>query len=117
MRSRETLRGGIRGGAQMFATDRDSFRALISMAQLDPDAVGGTIQRSERNRAGGMADLARRLAEQDALRPGVTAEAAADLLWVLTSFDSFDLLFTGRGLSADEVGDVLVEMAERALYP
>jgi AcrR family transcriptional regulator len=113
--ARETLRGGIRGGAQMFATDRDSFRALISMAQLDPDAVGGTMQRSEQNRARGMADLARRLAEQGALRPGVTAEAAADLLFVLTSFDSFDLLFTGRGLSADAAGDVLVETAERAL--
>ena len=50
-----------------------------------------------------------------ALRDGVTAEAAADLLWVLTSFESFDLLLTGRGLSADEAADVLVETAERAL--
>ena len=85
------------------------------MAQLDPDAVGGAIQRGEQNRAGGMADLAQRLADQDALRPEVTARAAADLLWVLTSFDSFDLLFAGRGLSADEAADVLIETAERAL--
>jgi len=62
-----------------------------------------------------MADLAQRLADQNALRPGVTAAAAADLLWVLTSFDTFDLLFTGRGLSADEAADVLIEPAERAL--
>ena len=113
--ARETLRGGIQGGAHTYAADRDTFRALYSMAQLDPDAVGGAIQRSEQNRARGMADLARRLAEQDALRPGVTAEAAADLLWVLTSFDSFDLLLTGRGLSADAAADVLIETAERAL--
>ena len=113
--ARETLRGGIRGGAHTYAADRDTFRALYSMAQLDPDAVWGAIQRSEQNRARGMADLARRLAEQDALRPGVTAEAAADLLWVLTSFDSFDLLLTGRGLSADAAADVLIETAERAL--
>ena len=85
------------------------------MAQLDPDAVGGAMQRGEQRRAEGMADLARRLAEQDALRAGVTAEAAADLLWVLTSFDGIDLLLTGRGLSAEAAGDLLVETAERAL--
>ena len=83
---------------------------------FDPDAVGGTIQRGDRNRAEGMESLAERLAEQDELRPGVTAEAAADLLWVLTSFDAYDLLVTGRGLSAEAAGDLLVETAERALF-
>jgi len=112
---RETLRGGIRGTAHTFAAHRDAFRALYSMAQLDPDAVGGAMQRGEQNRAGGMADLAQRLADQNALRDGVTAEAAADLLWVLTSFDSFDLLSTGRGLSADDAADLLIETAERTL--
>lgn len=34
---------------------------------------------------------------------GVTAGQAADLLWLLTSFDSFDLLYTGRALPVDEV--------------
>ena len=28
-------------------------------------------------------------------------EQAADVLWLLTSFDGFDLLYTGRGLPAD----------------
>jgi hypothetical protein len=36
-------------------------------------------------------------------------------LWVLTSFDGFDLLYSGRGLSADEVARVLVHVAERSL--
>jgi hypothetical protein len=34
---------------------------------------------------------------------------------VLTSFESFDLLYTGRGLSTDAVADVLTATAERAL--
>ena len=51
-----------------------------------------------------------------ALRDGVTAAAAADLLWVLTSFESFDLLFTGRGLSTRRATEILVDTAERALY-
>ncbi|HEX6673970.1 MAG TPA: hypothetical protein VF486_02950 [Actinomycetes bacterium] len=99
----------------MFAADRDVRRALFSMAQLDQDTLGGAVGRWEADRAGGMAHLARRLAEQDVLRPDVTVEQAAHLLWVLTSFDSFDLLYTGRGLPAEEVADILVSAAERSL--
>jgi AcrR family transcriptional regulator len=112
---RETVREGIRGSAHMFAAHRDVFRAIISMAQLDPDAVGGTMRRADRNRAAGMASLAQRLAEQNELKSGVSVEAAADLLWILTSFDAYDLLATGRGLSADAAADLLIETAERAL--
>jgi hypothetical protein len=85
------------------------------MAELDAEAVGGTVQRMEANRAEGMAYLARRLAENELLRTDVTIEQAAHVLWVLTSFDSFDLLYTGRGLTDDEVAEVLVTTAERSL--
>jgi AcrR family transcriptional regulator len=113
--AREHLRGGMRAGIATYAALRDIARALYSMSALDPDAVAGAIQRLEGDRAGGMAYLANKLAEQDVLRADVTADEAADLLWVLTSFDTFDLLFTGRGLSATEVADVLISAAERAL--
>jgi AcrR family transcriptional regulator len=113
--AREHLRGGIRGGVETFAAHREVLRALWSMATLDPGAVGGAVQRSEQRRARGMARLARRLAEQGVLRPDVTVDEAAHLLWVLTSFDGFDLLYTGRGLSTDEVSRVLITTAERSL--
>lgn len=54
---------------------------------------------------------AQRLAGQEILRPDITA----DLLWVLTSFDSFDLLYTGRALSVDKAAKTLVTTAERSL--
>jgi AcrR family transcriptional regulator len=110
---RVTVREGIAGGVHTFAAHRDVFRALVSMAALDPDAVGGAMQRSEKRRAKGMMWLARRLARHDLLREGLTAKHAADRLWVLTSFDAFDLLYGGRDLSADEVARVLVDIAER----
>jgi hypothetical protein len=69
----------------------------------------------EAGRATGARFRAERLAGQDALRPGVTVEQAADLLWVLTSFDAFDLLYTGRGMSADQAAELLAEAAERSL--
>jgi AcrR family transcriptional regulator len=113
--AREHLRGGIRGNTRTFAAARDVYRVLFSTAMLDPDATAGTVQRMEHRRADGMAYLAQRLAEQDILRPEVTVERAADLLWLLTSFDAFDLLYTGRGLSVDEVCAALIDTAERGL--
>jgi hypothetical protein len=49
------------------------------------------------------------------LRDDVTVEEAIDVLWMLCGFDSFDLLYTDRGLSADEAIDLIVRTAERAL--
>src|SRR3954463_1681784 len=43
--ARERLRGGVTGGSRMFAAHRDVFRVLYSMAQLDPESVGGAVQR------------------------------------------------------------------------
>jgi AcrR family transcriptional regulator len=109
------LRAGITGGVHTLAAHRDVTRALVSMAALDPDAVGGAMQRSEQRRAKGMMRLARRLARHGLLRDGLSAKAAADRLWVLTSFDAFDLLYSGRGLSADAVARILVDTAEHSV--
>jgi AcrR family transcriptional regulator len=112
---RVSVRDGITGGVHTFAAHRDVFRVLVSMAELDADAVGGAMQRMEQRRTKGMRRLAGRLARNGDLREGVTAKEAADRLWVLTSFDAFDLLFSGRGMSADAVARTLVDMAEHGL--
>ncbi|MFF3248630.1 TetR/AcrR family transcriptional regulator [Streptomyces sp. NPDC002870] len=113
--AREGLRGCLRGVVEMYAAHRDVLRVLFSMALLDAAAVGGAIQRLEQGRAAGMAHLAQRLAEQGALRPDTTADQASDILWLITSFDSFDLLYTGRSASIDQVAGTLVATAERSL--
>ena len=78
--AREHLRDGIRASCAYFAAYRDVHRVLFSTAALDPEATAGAVQRSEANRAGGMAYLAQRLAEQNLLRPDLTVDAAAPLL-------------------------------------
>jgi AcrR family transcriptional regulator len=113
--AREHMRVGFRTGSEMLAADRDIVRALFSMAQLEERAVGDAVRKREESRAAGMTRLARRLSEQDLLRPDVSVEEAEQILWVLTSFDSFDLLYTGRGLSANAVARVLVDTAERSV--
>ena len=105
----------MRAGVEIFAALRDVAVALFSMSALDPESVGGAMVRLEERRWGGMEYLAGRLAEQDQLRADVTVEEAADVLWLLTSFASFDSLYTGRDLPADEVTAVLTAIAERAL--
>ena len=113
--AREALRGGICGVVTMYAAHRDVLRVLSSMALLDAAAAGGAIQRMEQGRAGGMARLAQRLADQEALRADVSAGQAADLLWLLTSFDTFDLLYTGRDLSIEKTAATLITTADRSL--
>ena len=113
--AREHLREALASGAEIYATFRDVSRALFSMALLDEEAVGGAIRRLEERRARGIANLARRLGEQGLLRPDVTVEEAADVLWVIASFDGFDLLYTGRGLPLEEVVRLLIATAERSL--
>lgn len=112
--AREALRGAIRGVAGMYAANRDVLRVLNSMAQLDAE-LGGAAQKMDEGRAKGMATRAQRLAEQGILRADVTVAAATDLLCLLTSFDSFDLLHTGRGLPAAEAAELLITAAERTL--
>jgi hypothetical protein len=52
----------------------------------------------------------------DAVRSvGPDQVAYVDTLWLLTSFDAFDLLFTGRELPADEVAARLTATAECTL--
>jgi AcrR family transcriptional regulator len=111
------LRAGIAAASRMYAADRDVYRVLFSMAQLDPRSVGGAVQKMENERAGGMAYLARRLDEDALLRDGLTVDTATDMLWVLLSFDALDLLLTGRGMDVDAAIEVLINMAERMLLP
>jgi AcrR family transcriptional regulator len=113
--ARDHLRRGLRAGTEIYAALRDVAVALFSMSALDPDSVGGAIARLEERRWGGMQHLARRLSEQGVLRDDVTVEEAADVLWMLAGFASFDALYTGRGLSVDDVTRILVATAERTL--
>ena len=114
--ARDHLRAGFAAASEMLAANRDIYRALRSMAQLDEQAVGGAVRRMEEERAAGMARLAGRLAEQGVLRDGVSVDDAEQVLWVLTSFESFDSLYTGRGMSTDRAVELLIGTAERALY-
>jgi AcrR family transcriptional regulator len=113
--AREHLRGGIRAASRMLAADIEIYRVLHAMGRLDPDSVGGAVDKMDEERRGGMRYLAKRLKEDGVLRHDVTQAQAADLLWMLTSFEAFDMLHTDRGMSVDRAAEVIATTAERAL--
>jgi hypothetical protein len=78
--------------------------------------VGGVVRGMDEERASGMRRLVRRLADQGVLRADLGVEDAEQMLWALTSFETFDALYTGRRLSTTKTVALLVAMAERALY-
>jgi AcrR family transcriptional regulator len=114
--ARDAVRESLRAAATVYAVERDVSRTIYSMWSLDPEAVRGVFEVVERGRAEGQRRLAGRLAEQGHLHPDVTVEEATDILWVITSFETFDQLYTGRGLGEEDTARRLVTMAERALW-
>ena len=113
---RDAVREALRAAASVYAAERDVSRTIYSMWSLEPEAVRRAFEVVERGRAEGQLRLAERLAEQGHLSPGVTVEEAADVLWLLGSFDAFDQLFTGRGLSEAATAERLCLVAERTLW-
>jgi AcrR family transcriptional regulator len=108
------LRKSQRAAVRMYARLPDLARALFTLAAIDPDAVAA-VAAIEDGRRPGMVRLAEALAAQGYLREGVEVAEATDILTVITSFQSFDELFTGSGLAAETVADRLIAMAERSI--
>lgn len=112
---REHLRQGIAAASRMKGQELAIYRVLHAMDRLDPESAGGAVRQMEKSRRGGMEALAQHLADAGVLREDVSVDQAFDALWVLTSFESLDLLVSGRRLSVDEAIETLVTMAERAV--
>ena len=110
----DNLRTSQRAAVAMYAKMPELARALFTLAAIDPDAVAA-VTAIEDGRRPGMARLAGALSAQGYLREDVTIEEATEILTVITSFQSFDELFTGSGLPADTVADRLMAMAERSV--
>jgi AcrR family transcriptional regulator len=112
---RTHLREAIAAASRMKARDLDIYRVLHAMDRLDPTSAAEAVRRIEEDRRGGVAHLAQRLAAAGVLRDDVSVEWAIDVLWAVTSFESLDLLITGRGLGVEDAVERLTATAERTL--
>lgn len=69
----------------------------------------------EAQRLEGMGSLARRLAQGNALRPGLSIEEARDILWTVNSQAVYDLLVEERRWSGERYRDWIAFTMERLL--
>ena len=100
--------------AVMYSTEHAVLQRMLLLAKLDRD-VAQDYQVRQKRRAAGMRVLAKRLRGQGRLRANVSVEAAAAVLWILTSFETFDQLFSGWSLDASKCGLRLVMIARSSL--
>ena len=110
----DNLRTSQRAAVRIYARMPDLARALFTLAAIDPDAVSA-VHAIEDGRRPGMEHLATALSSQGYLRDDVTIGEATDILTVITSFQSFDELFTGSNLPEATVADRLIAMATRSI--
>ncbi|MFL6206987.1 MAG: TetR/AcrR family transcriptional regulator [Acidimicrobiales bacterium] len=108
------MRSSLVEAARLYASDHQVAGARWAGGALEPEAAGA-IRVLEHGRWEGMVHLARRLHDAGHLRSDTPVKEAAEALWVLTSFDAFDQLFTGRRMKPKVIAERLTSMAERAI--
>ncbi len=108
------LRATITAGCAYWATDPTLARKAIGLASMQPE-IEQLLEHHDAGRLSLLNRIVDRLLEADLLREGCSPEHAVDVLWVLTSFDAYDLLTRGRGLQQAEAAAALVTLAEGQL--
>jgi AcrR family transcriptional regulator len=99
----------------LYAQEDAVGQALLSLAAVDRDASSAAA-RLNQGRRQGMRRIAERMYEQGVLRDDVTIEEASDILWIITSFETFAQLYRGRSLTPQQVGERLLAITRRTLY-
>jgi AcrR family transcriptional regulator len=100
---------------ELYSQEHAVAQALLSLSAVDRDASSAAV-RLNRGRREGMRMLAQRMHDQGVLLEDVTVDEAADILWIVTSFETFDQLYRGRELTPRQAGERLLAITRRSLY-
>ena len=100
---------------ELYSQEHAVAHALLSLSAVDRDASSAAA-RFNFGRRDGMQKLAQRMRDQGVLRPDLTVSEAADVLWIITSFETFDQLYRGRSLTPKQVGERLMSITNGTLY-
>lgn len=92
------------------------LRVLEAAAGTD-QALSELREQHAGQRLAGMRRFAGLLAERGTLRPGLSVDRAADLLWTICAQANYDSLVTARGWSPSEYGDWLSDTLAASLLP
>jgi AcrR family transcriptional regulator len=108
---RQLVRSVITAGCRYWATDPDLARRVIGLGSLQFD-VHELLAGHDAGRLSILGRMVDRLADAGLLRQECSSDHALNVLWLLTSFDAFDLLVRGRNLPQEAAADTLVRLAE-----
>jgi AcrR family transcriptional regulator len=110
----EALRQAFVAGSRFWAAEHPLIRRLTGLAAVDEE-IRRVIADVEQNRVPLLAGLVERLEAAGQLSPDIPPTRALDVLWMLSSFEAFDQLLTGRGLTVQEIAQILTDLAVRGL--
>lgn len=104
----------IEAGTALAAGEYAVTAGISSLATVDADAAVVAAE-MDVQRVRGITDLVRRLGEQGYLRDDVTPDWAVDVLFLLTSWNTYDQLRSGRGLDQPAIAERLITTFTRTL--
>lgn len=108
------LTRNVEEGTTGLASEYAVTLGITSLAAVDADAAAVAAELDEM-RLWALNALTTRLAEQGYLRPEIDHDQAVDILFVLTGWNTFDQLHTGRGLGPGTVAERIITMVRLTL--
>lgn len=102
----EAIDRSLEQGCRMLEAELTTLRRLSLLARLDPEAAL-SLEEANQSRLSAARWLAQRLHRARKLKDGVRVDEAASILWLVTSFPTFDDLYAGWGLDVDQVAERL----------
>src|SRR5579875_493522 len=111
--ARDTLDQYFLVFSRFWDADRLVTRRLRALAALDPNFEGVIRARDERRRQG-VGVIAQRLQERNMLSSNLSFEKIVNVLFTLSSFETFDTL-AGPKRSSEEVAPLVIELVYAAL--
>ncbi len=109
----ETLTQFLLVFGRFWEADRLVMRRLRALAALDPD-FEQVIRARDAWRRQGSSVIAQRLVEQSPLLPEAARDEFVEVLFTLSSFETYDTL-AGPNRSAEEVAPLVAQLARAAL--
>lgn len=112
--AREAWEESTRAAMRMWAAEHELFRKVIGLAGVDPEALQ-IVEKRDAERRSAMEFLTSRLADQGCLRQSHTRSQAQAVLTLLTSFATFDSLYTVSGIAPDAIADLLIDLSRTVI--
>lgn len=110
----EVVRGWSRLAMEV-APRGTAIHLLVRDAALVDPGMRDLLDEMDQDRHRRMSENARYLSDAGHLRPGATAEAAADLMWAVTSPEMFELLVYRRGWTLERFADFIYDTLTNGL--